>query len=162
MSDASSHEFLSIAQQQGLLPTDTLNDLTEEAARRRIDPITLVLQKGLLSPMQVEIVERVCSQFSELFVMQKQASTGCHFWFDLGGEKAPARLADRLALSPSMRFFGPGNAAFELDKLGGLIKSGGAVPSNVNLGGAVRLSRSKHPVHVETRRVSHCERSDVS
>lgn len=88
-----------------------------------------------LSAVQVEIVERVCAQFSEWFVMQKQASTGCHFWFDLASDKAPARLADRLALSPSMRFFGPGNAAYELEKLGAMVKAGGAVPSNVNLGG---------------------------
>jgi len=88
-----------------------------------------------LSALQVEIVERVCAQFSEFFVLQKQAATGCHFWFELGTDKPPARLADRLALSSSLRFFGPGNAAFELEKLGAMIKGGGAVPSFVNLGG---------------------------
>ena len=51
------HEFLTIAGQQGLLPTETLRDLSEEAARQRVDPVTLVLQRGLLSPVQVEIVE---------------------------------------------------------------------------------------------------------
>ncbi|MBC8116431.1 MAG: serine/threonine protein kinase [Candidatus Saccharimonas sp.] len=51
------HEFLTIAGQQGLLPTETLRDLSEEAIRRQVDPATLILQKGLLSPVQVEIVE---------------------------------------------------------------------------------------------------------
>ncbi len=88
-----------------------------------------------LSAIQVEIVERVCAQFSEFFVMQKQASTGCHFWIDLSAQRPPARLADRLALSPTLRYFGPGNAAFELEKLGAMVKAGGAVPSTVNLGG---------------------------
>jgi hypothetical protein len=126
-----------------------------------------------LSAMQVEIVERVCAQYSDLFVLQKQASTGCHFWFDLTSDKAPARLADRLALSPSMRFFGPGNAAYELEKLGALIKSGGAIPSSVNLGGDYppeqvveslrHLSRywaPQPPARKETRKAS-AERIEV-
>ena len=57
MSSKSTHEFLTIAGQQGLLPVETLHDLSEEAVRQKIDPVTLVLQKGLLSPVQVEIVE---------------------------------------------------------------------------------------------------------
>ena len=57
MPSPSTHEFLTIVGQQGLLPTETLRDLSEEAARRQVDPVTLVLQKGLLSPVQVEIVE---------------------------------------------------------------------------------------------------------
>ena len=57
MSAKSSHEFLTIAGQQGMLPTETLHELTEEAARRQVDPGTLILQLGLLSPVQVEIVE---------------------------------------------------------------------------------------------------------
>jgi len=50
-------DFLTIAGRQGLLPTETLHGLSEEAARQRIDPVTLVLQRGLLSPVQIEIVE---------------------------------------------------------------------------------------------------------
>ena len=57
MSSEPTHEFLTIAGQQGLLPTETLRDVSEEAARRQVDPVTLILQKGLLSPVQVEIVE---------------------------------------------------------------------------------------------------------
>ncbi len=51
------HDFLTIAGQQGLLSPETLRDLTVEAAREQIDVVTLVLRKGLLSPVQVEIVE---------------------------------------------------------------------------------------------------------
>ena len=87
-----------------------------------------------LPPIQVEIAERVCAQFSEFFTLQKQASTGCHFWFDLSAAKAPARLADRIALSHTMRFFGPAGAAFEVEKLGAAIRENGVVPSTVNLG----------------------------
>ena len=53
----STHEFLTIAGQQGLLPMETLHSVSEEAARRQVDPVTLILQKGLLSPVQVEMVE---------------------------------------------------------------------------------------------------------
>jgi eukaryotic-like serine/threonine-protein kinase len=57
MLSESTNEFLTIAGQQGLLSTETLRDLSDEAARRQVDPVTLILQKGLLSPVQVEIVE---------------------------------------------------------------------------------------------------------
>lgn len=104
-----------------------------------------------LPPAQVEIAERICAQFSEFFTLQKQASTGCHFWFDLTAAKAPARLADRLALSPSMRFFGPAGAAFEVEKLGSTIKADGIVPSTVNLGG-------DYPVDVVLQTLRHLAR----
>ncbi len=57
MPSESPHDFLTIAGQQGLLPTETLRDLSEEAVRRQVDAATLTLQKGLLSPVQIEIVE---------------------------------------------------------------------------------------------------------
>jgi hypothetical protein len=104
--------------------------------REMLKPLMLsVSSTDSLSPVQVEIVERICAQFSEFFVMQKQPSTGCHFWVDLTADKAPARVAERVALSPSLRFFGPANAAYELEKLGAAIKTSGAIPSTVNLGG---------------------------
>ena len=57
MADIPSFEFLSIVAEQGLLPAETLTSLSEEAAQRKVNPVTLVIQKGLLSPVQVEIVE---------------------------------------------------------------------------------------------------------
>lgn len=57
MTAETTRNFLWIANQQGLLATETLHTLTAEAARQQVDPVTLVLQKGLLSPVQVEIVE---------------------------------------------------------------------------------------------------------
>lgn len=126
-----------------------------------------------LPPAQVEIAERVCAQFSEFFTLQKQAATGCHFWFDLTAAKAPARLADRLALSPSMRFFGPADAALEVEKLGAAIRQNDAVPTNMNLGGnypiETVLATLRHlarywapqpPARKETRAVSH-ERIEI-
>lgn len=104
--------------------------------REFLKPLMLAVSStDSLSPVQVEIVERICAQFSEFFVMQKQPSTGCHFWLDITLDKAPARVAERIALSPNLRFFGPANAAYELEKLGAAIKASGAVPSTVNLGG---------------------------
>ncbi|MCU0870253.1 MAG: hypothetical protein MUF30_11785 [Burkholderiales bacterium] len=88
-----------------------------------------------LARAQVEIVERVCAQFSEFFVIRRQPATGCHFFFDLDGEQAPARLADRVALEPPLRFFGPGQAAARIEQLAAEIRAAGAVPSTVNLGG---------------------------
>ena len=57
MTAESTQEFLTIAGQQGLLPTETLCDLADEAALKQMDAVSLVLQKGLMSPVQIEIVE---------------------------------------------------------------------------------------------------------
>ena len=57
MSSEPTHDFLTITGQQGLLPTETLRDLSEEATRRQVDPVTLIVQKGLLSPVQIEVIE---------------------------------------------------------------------------------------------------------
>lgn len=51
------HEFFEIAERQGLLPLDSARELRLEATSRQIDGASLVLQKGLLSALDVEIVE---------------------------------------------------------------------------------------------------------
>jgi serine/threonine-protein kinase len=57
MSLETTHEFFEIAGRQGLLPLDTVRSLQQEATSRQIDGASLVLQKGLLSALDVEIIE---------------------------------------------------------------------------------------------------------
>jgi serine/threonine protein kinase len=57
MSLESTREFFEIAGRQGMLPLETLRDLQLEATSRQVDGASLVLQKGLLTPLDVEIIE---------------------------------------------------------------------------------------------------------
>ena len=89
-----------------------------------------------LLPAKLEIAERVVAQFSESFVMNRQPGRGCHYYFDLNESKLPARVMSRLQMTPGLRFFGPGTAAPELEKLIAAVQADGVVPSHVNLGGS--------------------------
>ncbi len=88
-----------------------------------------------LLPMKLEVAERVVAQFSEFFVLSRQPAKGCHYYTDLTTGKGPARMVSRLQTTPGLRFFGPGSAAQELEKLITVLQADGVVPSNVNLGG---------------------------
>jgi hypothetical protein len=88
-----------------------------------------------LLPAKLEIAERIVAQFSESFVMTRQPGRGCHYYFDLNESKLPARVMSRLQMTPGLRFFGPGTAALELEKLITTVQADGVVPSHVNLGG---------------------------
>ena len=88
-----------------------------------------------LLPAKLEIAERIVAQFSEFFVMNRQPAKGCHYYFDLNEDKLPARVMSRLQMTPGMRFFGPGSAAQQLQKLIAAIQADGVVPSHINLGG---------------------------
>jgi len=88
-----------------------------------------------LLPAKLEVAERVVAQFSEFFVMNRQPSKGCHYYFDLNESKLPARVMSRLQMTPGLRFFGPGSAALELEKLIASVQADGVVPSHINLGG---------------------------
>lgn len=103
--------------------------------REVLKPLMLAVSStDSMTASQVEIAERLCAHFALHFELHRAASTGCHFWFDLDGDHAPSRLADRFAVSPSMRFFGPGVAAQELERLADEIKGAGVLPSTINLG----------------------------
>ncbi len=89
-----------------------------------------------LLPAKLEIAERIVAQFSEFFAMNRQPAKSCHCYFDLNEGKVPARVMSRLQMTPGLRFFGPGSAALELEKLITTVQADGVVPSNINLGGA--------------------------
>lgn len=88
-----------------------------------------------LPKMQIEIVERLCAQYSEFFTLQEHVAPGVHFQFDTHDDLAPARATGE-SRSKGLRFFGPGGAAPHLKKLAQDIRTSGAIPSTVNLGGA--------------------------
>ena len=88
-----------------------------------------------LLPVKLEIAERIVAQFSQFFAMNRQPATGCHYYFDLSTGKVPARMMSHLHMTPGLRFFGPGGAAGELQKLVATVQAKGAVPPGIDLGG---------------------------
>jgi hypothetical protein len=85
-----------------------------------------------LPKLQVEIVERLCAQYSEFFALQPTQSTGVHFQFDTEADRAPSRHTGEAP--HGVRFFGPSEAATPLKQLAEDIRLTGTVPSTVNLG----------------------------
>jgi len=53
----SERDFFAVASEQGMLTPETAYELVREAARLGVTPLQLVLQKGLLDPVQVSIVQ---------------------------------------------------------------------------------------------------------
>jgi hypothetical protein len=88
-----------------------------------------------LLPRKLEMAERIVSNFSQYFVLQKQLAKGCHYHVDLAVARPPARLMARVGSVPTVRYFGPGAACEVAEKVIGTIADTGAIPSDLNLGG---------------------------
>ncbi|MGH8630645.1 MAG: hypothetical protein ACREU7_07760 [Burkholderiales bacterium] len=88
-----------------------------------------------LLPAKLDIGERLIAYFADQYLIQRQPGKGCHFFVDLNSGAGPARFVARVEMKPGVRFLGPGNTAKALKALAATIDSGGAVPSNMDLGG---------------------------
>ncbi|MBM3394450.1 MAG: hypothetical protein FJY37_07435 [Betaproteobacteria bacterium] len=63
-----------------------------------------------------------------------RSATPCHYYIDLSAARAPARLVDRAqSPAPNPRFYGPGKAGAQAEKLLELVESRGAVPPDLGL-----------------------------
>jgi hypothetical protein len=87
-----------------------------------------------LAPLHQEIAERLVSHFARAFRLARKAE-GCSHCFDLGSPRAPSRLFQGVQQTPTMRFFGAGEAEPQLMRLIAQIQTSGALPSNINLRG---------------------------
>jgi hypothetical protein len=70
---------------------------------------------GLL-PAQIEIADRVIAALAGSFRIASRPSRAVHYIFHVSGEHAPGRLPANTRLVPGMRFFGPGDAALQLEQ----------------------------------------------
>lgn len=87
-----------------------------------------------LPPVKQEIAERAVAHFSESFKLSASPD-GCTHFFDLAAAKPPTRLFKGAASSPTVRFFGAGDALAALERMTTQIQARGAIPTDVNLGG---------------------------
>jgi hypothetical protein len=89
-----------------------------------------------LLPGKLDIAERLIAHFADQYLIQRQPGKGCHFFVDLNSGFGPARFVARVEMKPSVRFLGPGTVAKALEALVATIRSTGALPSSIDLGGA--------------------------
>ena len=93
-----------------------------------------------LLPRKLEIAERIVAQFSDGFVLQREPVQGCHYHVDLQAARAPTRMVAKVTPAPSVRYFGPGQAAERVESLIAGVAERGVVPADVNLGGSYEAS----------------------
>lgn len=89
-----------------------------------------------LLPLEMELCERLIAHFSASFALRLDLQPDIAYWVDLATSQAPLRLARPPQHAPSLRFFAAGKALEDLEALIGTVKTKGAVPSEVNLGGS--------------------------
>src|SRR5262249_6560299 len=87
-----------------------------------------------LPPLKQQIAERAVAQYAGAFTVSRSRE-GCTCSFDLAVPKAPTRLFNGAAASPTMLYFGAGEALEQLRQLTRQVVETGAVPRDVNLGG---------------------------
>ena len=88
-----------------------------------------------LLPLEIELCERLIAHFCASFTLRLELQPDIAYWIDLATSQAPLRLAHPPQHAPTLRFFAAGKALEDLDALIGTIRSTGAVPAQVNLGG---------------------------
>jgi hypothetical protein len=88
-----------------------------------------------LTPVKLQIAERVVAQLASLGTVETARTAGCGFFFDLTMHVAPARVTKGMSTSPAVRYFGPGAGRKALAEIAQAINQQGGVPDNLFLGG---------------------------
>ena len=89
-----------------------------------------------LSPHSLELADWIVAHVSGGFVFSATHQPQVTYnYIALGSGTPPQRLIQMPPASPDLRFFAPGNASGELDKIIRIVETG-APPSGLNLGGA--------------------------
>jgi hypothetical protein len=88
-----------------------------------------------LLPVEIELVERLIAHLAGSFKLTTSLQPDIVYCFDLANHEPPVRVAHLPHRAPTLRFFAAGGAVKELERLAQTVKSAGAVPSSIALGG---------------------------
>lgn len=88
-----------------------------------------------LPPEKLHLVEFLVEYFAGFFALVRTPRRGCHYYVDILSGSTPARLVERLAPAPGVRYFGPDKAATMLDRTIEMISERGMVAPELNPGG---------------------------
>lgn len=89
-----------------------------------------------LLPLEIELCERLIAHFCASFTLRLELQPDIAYWIDLATSQAPLRLARPPQHAPTLRFFAAGRALEDLEALINTVRTTGAIPSQVNLGGS--------------------------
>lgn len=88
-----------------------------------------------LAPIEQEIAERTAGYTAGSFRIDKSPFPGALYAFDIALDRPPVRLiGNPVPASPSLRYFGPGDASARLSQALPSLEKTGALPSEINLG----------------------------
>src|SRR5437773_4543460 len=88
-----------------------------------------------LVPVEIELVERLIAHLAGSFKLTTSLQPDIVYCFDLANHEPPVRAAHLPYRAPTLRFFAAGGAVKAIEKIAQAVKSTGAVPSSVTLGG---------------------------
>ena len=88
----------------------------------------------VLSPLRQEIAERTVAHLASEFRIANAPFPGAMYSFDSTADKPPQRLFADAPTGPNVSFFGAGDAPQKVARAVQAIESGGALPSDFNLG----------------------------
>lgn len=88
-----------------------------------------------LLPFEIELAEKLIAHFLSAFVFGPNAHPESVYWIDAAKPMPPMRLARMPSeLSPTLRFFQPGAAHVDMEKLVRDLEMGSDMPPDLNLG----------------------------
>lgn len=87
-----------------------------------------------LLPLEIALAERFIAHFLPHFVLSAQALPDSAYWANAEQAQPPARLTRPPAITPGLRFFGPGTALEAVRQLRARVARGAQI-DEVNLGG---------------------------
>ncbi len=88
-----------------------------------------------LLPFEIDLAERLIAHFLPGYIFGPEARHDSVYWIDLVKSQPPIRLARMpTEVSPTLRFFQPGTAHANIDKLRQSLQQGSELPVEINLG----------------------------
>ena len=94
-----------------------------------------VVSTDSLPPAHIEIAERSVALFAAHYLIDREPTPACPYVFDLAMGRPPGRVHSGLSTTEaSLRYFGPGQAADEVNRVLGSLLNEGVLPSDVSLG----------------------------
>lgn len=165
------------AESQRLADVSALADpagLVESTPRREFLSGAMLdaISPASLPPRQIELAAQLIAEHAARFVLAPSPAPGMNYCIELAGATGPQRLVEPPTLTPSMRFFGAGDALHELAALAKRVDGGTPVPGNAGLGpladSETVLAVLRHlalqwaPQPPQRRHLRHAVRSPVS
>ena len=128
-------QLLSYAEDKGLLSAQVLVYEDKSTFQREfVKPLMLTMSAvDNLPPVEVDIAASVISYFADRFELQSYPTKSCYFLINVDQWTAAARYRSGEAVRLGSRFFGPGDAISEVEKLSARLAAGANSANQIKL-----------------------------